>query len=70
MSFSKYLKELRIGYAVNRLNKDLVFSNYSLKAVAAESGFANYKSFYRAFEEIVNEKPSVYIEKMKGTLES
>ena len=70
MSFSQYLKELRIDYVINRLNEDLVFSNYSLKAIADESGFANYKSFYRAFEEIVNEKPSIYLEKMKSTLES
>jgi len=60
-SFSKYIKGLRIAYTKERLTKDSVFANYSLKVMAEESGFRNYKSFSRAFEEISGEKPSEYL---------
>src|SRR5690606_36721941 len=39
VSFSNYLNNLRITYAIDKLKKDSIFRNYSIHAIALEVGF-------------------------------
>lgn len=51
MSFSDYLKKLRIDYAVQTLSKDTKLLLLTFDALAEEFGFGNAKSFSTAFKE-------------------
>jgi len=64
MTFSNYIKKIRIEYAVRRLSEDSKFASYSLKVISEESGYKSYKSFSRAFKEIMKMNPSDYISEL------
>ncbi|MBP0903200.1 AraC family transcriptional regulator [Mariniflexile gromovii] len=61
-TFSKYLNELRIGYAC----KLLITNKYNVSRVCYESGFNNISNFNRQFKNIMDLTPSQYLEKHKG----
>lgn len=63
-SFTKYLTELRVQYAIKKLNSDMTFRKYTIKAIAEESGFKTSESFARAFEKTTGVKPSKYLKKI------
>jgi len=56
-SFTKYLNEIRVGYAC----KLLLESENKITAVAYESGFSNISNFNRQFKFVKNMSPSEYI---------
>lgn len=56
-SFTKYLNEIRVGYAC----KLLLESENKITAVAYESGFSNISNFNRQFRVVKNMSPSEYI---------
>lgn len=63
-NFSNYLKELRINYAIKKIQSDRVFRKYSVKAIAYEIGFNNVDSFSRAFYQITKIHPSYFIKQV------
>lgn len=58
-TFSKYVNEIRIGYAC----KLLMENELNVAAIAYESGFNNLSNFNRQFKIIKNMSPSAYLKK-------
>ncbi|RXJ49430.1 AraC family transcriptional regulator [Gelidibacter gilvus] len=58
-TFSKYVNEIRIGYAC----KLLIENELNVAAIAYESGFNNLSNFNRQFKMIKNMSPSAYLKK-------
>lgn len=58
-NFSRYLAEIRIGYACKLLIED----KYNIASICYESGFNNISNFNRQFKLIMNCTPSVYVKK-------
>jgi AraC-like DNA-binding protein len=58
-TFSKYVNEIRIGYAC----KLLIENELNIAAVAYESGFNNLSNFNRQFKMIKKMSPSTYLKK-------
>ena len=58
-TFSRYLVEMRIGYAC----KLLMENKYNIAEICYESGFQNISNFNRQFKLIMNCTPSDYIKK-------
>lgn len=58
-TFSKYVNEIRIGYAC----KLLMENELNVAAIAFESGYTNLSNFNRQFKIIKNMPPSAYLKK-------
>lgn len=70
LSFSEYLKDLRLHYAVN----DLLNESLTIDKIAAKNGFPNVRSFVTAFSEKYGELPSIWrkkhAEEVSGSIET
>ena len=67
-NYTSYINDLRIDYVINKLkDKDKVFLNYSIKAIAQEVGFKNSEPFSKAFFKKTGMKPSFFIKSLKKT---
>ena len=60
-TFSRYVSEIRIGYACKLLLEDKI----NISAVCYESGFNNISNFNRQFKLIMNCTPSIYVKEHK-----
>ncbi|MBJ2175918.1 AraC family transcriptional regulator [Aureibaculum sp. A20] len=60
-TFSRYVSEIRIGYACKLLLEDKI----NIAAVCYESGFNNISNFNRQFKLIMNCTPSTYMKEHK-----
>lgn len=60
-TFSRYVSEIRIGYACKLLLED----KYNIAEVCYECGFHNISNFNRQFKLIMNCTPSTYIKEHK-----
>ncbi|WP_117882376.1 AraC family transcriptional regulator [Aureibaculum luteum] len=60
-TFSRYVSEIRIGYACKLLLEDKI----NISAVCYESGFNNISNFNRQFKLIMNCTPSIYVQEHK-----
>lgn len=60
-SYTEYLVNLRISYALKRLKNEKRFRAYSIASIADECGFKSAKSFSRAFKKNTGIYPSYYI---------
>ncbi|RVU26546.1 AraC family transcriptional regulator [Sandaracinomonas limnophila] len=58
--FNDYLNEKRLSHFLQKLNKETL-NNFTIEAVALESGFSSKSSFYRAFNRFYNSTPSEYL---------
>ena len=56
VSFSQYLKQVRLDAAVH----ELVFTNHPIMHIALNNGFPSAKSFNKAFKEVYNQTPVEY----------
>jgi len=65
--FQDYLKKLRVNYAFNRLKDDSKFKNYTIKAIAEESGFNRSESFSKAFYKKYGIYPSFFVKNLKNS---
>ncbi|NER15284.1 helix-turn-helix domain-containing protein [Leptobacterium flavescens] len=65
LSFSRYLTEFRINYALKRLKEDPKFRLYSISSVAQEVGFKSAEPFAKAFKAKTGIYPSYYIKKLQ-----
>ncbi|MFB9055680.1 AraC family transcriptional regulator [Mariniflexile ostreae] len=61
-TFSRYLSEIRIGYAC----KLLMENKSNIAAICYESGFNNISNFNRQFKLIMNCSPSAYIKEYQN----
>ena len=64
-SFSSYINQLRIEYAVEKLKNDVLWRKYTIKAIAQEVGFKNAESFSKAFYKFTGIKPSYFIKELE-----
>ncbi|MCL5129627.1 MULTISPECIES: AraC family transcriptional regulator [unclassified Algibacter] len=60
-TFSRYVTEIRIGYAC----KLLLENRFNISKICYESGFNNISNFNRQFKLVMNYTPSEYLEKHK-----
>mgnify|MGYP000002887792 CR=1 FL=1 len=65
-SFSVYLRNLRLNYALERLKQDKTFRKYTIKTIAQESGFSNAESFSKFFYKKYGIYPSYYIKSIEN----
>lgn len=63
-NFSKYLNDLRIEYAIKKLKSDKKFRNFTIKAIAEETGFNTAESFSKSFQLKTGIQPSYFIKKI------
>ncbi len=66
-SFSSYINNLRIEYAIEQLKTNPTYLKYTIKAIAAEVGFNNVQSFSKAFSNSKGINPSYFIRELKKT---
>ncbi|NNM22038.1 MAG: helix-turn-helix transcriptional regulator [Flavobacteriaceae bacterium] len=63
-NFSKYINDLRIGFAFDELKVNKTFRKYTIKAIAHECGFKSAESFSKAFYKKFGIYPSFYIKRL------
>lgn len=63
-TFSNYINDLRIEYAINELKQNPQFRNYTIKAISEEVGFNNAESFSKAFYKKNQIYPSFFIKQL------
>lgn len=64
-SFSDYINELRINYALKRLTEDKKFRSFSIKSIAMEIGYKSDNSFTKHFKAKTGLNPSYYIKSIE-----
>ncbi len=63
-NFSSYISDLRIAYALEALKHNSTLRRYTIKAIAAETGFGSAESFTTAFYRKTGIYPSYYIKQL------
>ena len=63
-SFTHYLNELRINYAVKELKENVMLRKFTIKAIANEFGYNSAETFSNAFYKQVKIKPSFFIKEL------
>lgn len=63
-TFIQYINDLRIEYAILRLQENKIFRRYTMQALALEFGFNNAESFSSAFYKKTEIKPSFFIREL------
>ncbi len=64
-TFSAYINELRINYAIIELKNNTRLRSYSVRAIAQELGYKNADAFSKYFKETTGISPFVYIKKIE-----
>lgn len=64
-SFSNYINNLRVEYAIEQLKSNPTYIKYTIKAIASEVGFNNVQSFSKAFSNSKGINPSYFIRELK-----
>ena len=64
-TFSAYINELRINYAIIELKNNTRLRSYSVRAIAQELGYKNADAFSKYFREATGISPFVYIKKIQ-----
>jgi len=63
-TFIQYINDLRIGYAIVKLQEDTKLRNYTIQALALEFGFNSAESFSTAFYKKTKIKPIYFIKEL------
>ncbi|WP_420574574.1 tetratricopeptide repeat protein [Kordia sp.] len=63
-SFTAYITDLRVNYAIRRLKEDKKFRSYTIDSIAREIGFNRSESFSRAFKNKTGLYPSYYVKNL------
>jgi AraC-like DNA-binding protein len=63
-SFTAYITDLRVNYAIRRLKEDKKFRSYTIDSIARDIGFNRSESFSRAFKNKTGLYPSYYIKRL------
>ncbi len=64
-SFYSYIQKLRIKHTINRLKNDPKFREFTIDAIANESGYNQRESFSKSFEKVSGIRPSYFIKELK-----
>ena len=64
-TFTNYLNELRITYAVNELKNNVTLRKYTIKAIAEDMGYHSAETFSNAFFKQVGIKPSYFVNQLR-----
>ena len=64
-SFTMYLRNIRLDYAIERLREDKTFRKYTIKTIALDSGFSNPESFSKYFYKKYKMYPSFFIRQIE-----
>ncbi|MEW7278821.1 helix-turn-helix domain-containing protein [Aquimarina sp. 2201CG1-2-11] len=65
-SISQYINDLRIAYAIEKLQSDPTFRKYTVKAISKEAGFKSAESFSKKFYKKTGIYPSYFIKKLEA----
>ncbi|SHI48284.1 helix-turn-helix domain-containing protein [Aquimarina spongiae] len=63
-SFTNYLNELRISFAIEELKTNTTLRKFTIKAIANEMGYNSAETFSNAFYKQTKIKPSYYIKNL------
>ncbi len=63
-NFNTYINDLRINYAIVRLEKDTRFRSFSIQSIAEELGYKSADSFTKYFKQNTGLNPSFYIKQL------
>ncbi|GAA4272260.1 helix-turn-helix domain-containing protein [Aquimarina gracilis] len=63
-TFTNYVNELRIDYALKELQENVLLRKFTIKAIANEFGYNSAETFSKAFYKQVQIKPSYYIKQL------
>jgi AraC-like DNA-binding protein len=64
-TFSAYITDLRVDYAIERLSVDRKFRSFTIGAIAQEIGFKRSESFSKAFKVKTGLYPSYFIKELE-----
>ncbi|NHN26334.1 helix-turn-helix transcriptional regulator [Flavobacterium jejuense] len=64
-SFSNYINDLRVDYAVSELKNNKEIRKYTIAAIAEDVGFNTSESFSKAFFKRTGLKPSYFIKELR-----
>ncbi|MEM6718733.1 MAG: helix-turn-helix domain-containing protein [Bacteroidota bacterium] len=64
-SFTAYITDLRVDYAIERLSVDRKFRSFTIGAIAQEIGFKRSESFSKAFKVKTGLYPSYFIKELE-----
>jgi len=65
-TFSNYINNLRIDYAVEKIKTDNIFRELTIAAIADEVGFSNSESYAKAFFKKTGIHTSYFVKKIKS----
>ena len=60
-----YLNDLRVDYAINKIQEDSKFRNYTIKAIAKDVGFKSPETFSKTFYKKTGIYPSYFIKQLE-----
>lgn len=63
--FNQYIHELRIAYAIDKLQSDPRYLNYKIAYIAEECGYSSHSKFTSVFKSITGLSPSAFISYLK-----
>lgn len=69
-SFTSYITDLRVDYAIERLSHDRKFRSFTIGAIAQEIGFKRSESFSKAFKVKTGLYPSYFIKELEKQIDS
>ncbi len=64
-SFTAYITDLRVDYAIERLSHDRKFRSFTIGAIAQEIGFKRSESFSKAFKVKTGLYPSYFVKELE-----
>lgn len=64
-NFNTYINDLRINYAILRLENDSRFRSFSIQSISEELGYKSADSFTKYFKQNTGLNPSFYIKQLK-----
>jgi AraC-like DNA-binding protein len=65
-NFNTYINDLRINYAMVRIENDKIFRSFSIQSIAEELGYKSADSFTKYFKRRTGLNPSFYIKQLKN----
>lgn len=69
-NFRKYINDLRINYIISKIISDKIFLNFTMDALASESGFKSRQKFSDAFLDTTGFRPKDFITNTKSKYHS
>lgn len=65
-SISEYINDLRVDFAIEKLQTNPIFRKYTIKAIAQEVGFNSSEIFAKKFYKKTGIYPSYFVKKLEN----